>query len=220
MWRALRAELIYNRPVLLGALGIAVGVVAILTVVFGLVGGEGPQPHIVAGIRAMFLVMAPLIAGFVAQGNWNEEKRSRLLLAGDLTPLDIAGAQVLLPVGLLVVGGCCAALLLVAEGLISGQVGTESMNMPVFVGGQIFVYVELALLAKEAAVARRQNRRRAATLGWLCFGGTILLLTVLYSRLTLAKLGWIHLVLGHAVVAALAMGATMSLFVRRTDFTR
>jgi len=84
VWHALRAELAYSRPFLLGGLGIAAGVVVILSVVFLAVGDDGPPSHSAAGIRGMFLIMAPMIVGFIAQTFRSEERRARLLLSGPL----------------------------------------------------------------------------------------------------------------------------------------
>ena len=65
MWQALRAELAYSRSYLLGGLGLAAGVAVMVSVVFYAVGEEGPPPHAAAGIRGMFLIMAPMIVGFI-----------------------------------------------------------------------------------------------------------------------------------------------------------
>ena len=65
MWHALRAELAYSRSWLFGGLGLAIGVVIIVSLVFFAVGGDGPPSHAAAGIRGMFMIMAPMIVGFI-----------------------------------------------------------------------------------------------------------------------------------------------------------
>lgn len=101
MWQAIRAELAYFRPWLIGGYGIAAGVIVIVSLVFYAVGEDGPPAHSAAGIRGMFVIMAPLILGFVIQALRLEERRTRLLLAGPLTPRQLAGINALLPLILL-----------------------------------------------------------------------------------------------------------------------
>ena len=222
MWVALRAELAYSRPWLLGAFGIAVGVVVIVSVVFFAVGDDGPPSHAAAGIRLMFLVMAPLIAGFIIQTYRTEERRVRLLLAGPLTPGQLAGAMVLLPAVLLAMGILAAAGMLFVESLFSGRFELESLQMAGYVGGMIFMMLLMGLLAQEATAAHRQHRRRAAIAGWAGFVGAVLALTVLsLAALYLqGPMTWPSLHLGNFVVALLAAGATCALYTGRTDFTR
>lgn len=220
MWHALRAELAYFQPWLFGGLGIAVGVVIIVSVVFFLVGEEGPPSHAAAGIRGMFLIMAPVVVGFIAQSYRSEERRTRLLLAGPLTPLRIAGAMVLLPVILFGIGVVAAALVLGVEFLVNGRLELESLNIVAFVGGMIFAYAQMGLLAQEATAAHGQRRPRATVAGWACFVVAVLLLAALYLALALQLLTWTHLILAHLIVAVPAMGASVGLCAGRTDFTR
>ena len=63
MWHALRAELAYFRPWLLGALGIAVAVSTLVSVLIQ-IDGDAPD-FATVGIRSMFLIMAPMIVGFI-----------------------------------------------------------------------------------------------------------------------------------------------------------
>lgn len=220
MWRALRADLAYFWPWLLGSLGIAAGVVVIISVVFWAVGNDGPPPHAAAGIRGMFLVMAPMVVGFVIQSLRTEERRARLLLAGPLTPRDIAGAMVLLPVGLLAVGVAAAALVMGAGALVTGRLDPESLNIAGFVGAQLFVYTQLGLLVQEAVAARSQRRGRATVAAWIGFAVAVVLLASLYLVQARQLATWNQIILGQLAVAALAMVGTLALYSGRTDFTR
>ena len=85
MWHALRAELAYAQSYLFGGLGIAVGVVALVSGVFYAVGEDGPPAHAAAAIRGLLLIIAPMVVCFVVQAYRSEEHRARLLLAGPLT---------------------------------------------------------------------------------------------------------------------------------------
>ena len=220
MWHALRAELAYSRPWLLGGLGLAAGVVIIVSVVFLAVGDDGPPSHAAAGIRGMFLIMAPMVVGFIAQAYRSEERRARLLLAGPLTPRQIAGAAVLLPVILFGIGVLGAGLVIGAGSLVTGKLELETLNIVGFVGGQMFAYVQMGLLAQEATAARGQRRLRAAAAGWAGFVLAVLLLAALYLALAQEFLSWIHLILGHLIVAVAAMVASVALYAGRNDFTR
>jgi hypothetical protein len=225
MWHALRAELAYFRPWLLGGLGIAAGVVIIVSVVFFAVGEEGPPSHAAAGIRGMFLIMAPMIVGFIAQTFRSEERRARLLLAGPLTPRQLAGVMVLLPVVLFGIAVLAAGLVIGAGSLVTGKLELESLNIVGYVGGMMFMMMMMGLLAQEATAARRQRRLRAAAAGWAGFVVAVLLfaalsVAALYLAAPQGFVTWTHLNLGNLIVAVTAMVAFAALYAGRTDFTR
>lgn len=219
MWRALRAELNYSRPYIVGGFGIAAGVVAFISVVFALV-DDGPPSHAAAGIRGMFLVMAPLIVGFIIQSYRNEERRSRLLLAGPLTPRQLAFAMVLLPSALFGLGALAAGLVLGVEAFLRGGLEPEALRIAGFVGSQMFAYVQMGLLIQEATAARSQRRPRAFITGWAGFVISVLLLVSLYIPSLQERMGWLTLILGHVIVAVAIMVTTVLLYLGRTDFTR
>lgn len=223
MWHALRAELAYSGLALLAGLGIAVGVVVIVSVVFIAVGEDGPPSSEVAFLPGMFLMMAPLLVGFVVQAFRNDERRSRLLLAGPLTPRQIAGASVLLPVVFLGVGLLSAGLVLGAGALFGRELNPESLYIVGFVGALIFAYVQMGLMIQEAVAAGGERRGRAAAAGWGGFAAAVVLLLALCLAAALGWLGsltWVYMILGHLIVAAAAMVATVELYAGRTDFTR
>ncbi|MCP4591856.1 MAG: hypothetical protein GY842_14060 [bacterium] len=220
MLHALRAEFTYALPVLLGGLGIATGVIIILSVVFFAVGEDGPPSHTAAGMRGMFLILAPMIVGFIVQAYRSEERRARLLLAGPFTPRQLVGVDVLLPVILFGIGILAAGLVLGVEYLVTGIFEPEGLHTAGFVGGQMFTYVQIAHLPREATAARRQRRPRAAAAAWAGFVVALLLLGALYLVLAQGMLGWPHMILGHLTIAVTAMVASMALYEGRTDFTR
>lgn len=222
MWHALRAELNYSRPWLLGALGIAAGVVVLINVIFRLVGDNDPTGHEVVGISAVFPVMAPMIAGFVVQAYRNEERRTRLLLAAPLTPRQIAVAMVLLPVILFGIGVLAGGLVVATVALVTGRLEMETLQMVGYVGSLMFMMTQMGLLAQEATAAHRQQRRRSAAAGWAGFAVAVLILTTL-SLLVIrfqGPLTWISLHLGNLAMAVVAMVASVTLYAGRTDFTR
>lgn len=135
MWQALRAELAYSRPFLLGGFVIALGVTAMLSAIFYFWGGP-PSPE-ASGIRGMHLMMAPLIVAYIIQGHRTEKRRSRLLLAGPLTPRQVTLAAVLVPVVQLGIGVVASALLMALDFLITGSFSGKSLHMVAYVGGLI-----------------------------------------------------------------------------------
>jgi hypothetical protein len=211
MLHALRAELAYFRPWLLGGMGLAAGVVIIVSVVFFAVGDDGPPSHAAAGIRGMFLIMAPMIVGFIIQTLRSEERRTRLLLAGPLTPRQLAGVMVLLPVILFAIGVLAAALVISADALVTGKLAPESLHIVGYVGGMLFMGTMIGLLVQEATAAHRQRRLLAAAAGWASF---------VVAMLFLAALTAPSLHLGNLIVALATMVATVAMYTGRTDFTR
>ena len=221
MWHALRAELAYQRPYLLGGLGLALGVATLISVIFWMVGpADAPPSHAADGLRGMFFIMAPLIVGFIAQSFRSEEHRARLLLAGPITPAQIAWSMVLLPMFLFLVGIVAASLALGVGSLVTGRLDPESINIVAFVACLLFSYTQLGLLIQEAVAARSQQRTRAASLGWACLVVACLLLGLLYVTLSRQILTWNQVFVGHFVVALVSMLATVRLYAARTDFTR
>ena len=215
MWHALRAELAYSRPFLLGGFGIAAGVVIILSVLFFAVGDDGPPSFVAAGLRGFFPIIAGMVVGFIAQGYRSEERRARLLLAGPLTPRQLAGVTVLLPAILFGIGALAAGLVIGVESLVTGTLCVETQRMVSGVAGMLFAMGQMGPLAQESMAARRQLRLRAAIVGWAVFVVAILLLTTAQWFLNT-----IHAHLGQPLVAVMAMVASATLYVGRTDFTR
>jgi hypothetical protein len=215
MWHALRAELAYARPWLLGGLAIAAGVAVILSVIFSLLGDDGPPSFVAATLRGFFPLIAALSVGFIAQGQRSEEHRSRLLMAGPLTPRMLAAAMVLLPALLFAIGALVTALVVGAEALLTGVLCVETLRALSGVAGVLFAIGQLGPLAQEATAAHRQRRLRASTAGWSIFVLAVLILTT--CQLTLQSLQ------GHIaqpVVALVAMATSVLLCTGRTDFSR
>ena len=212
MWHALKAELIYFRPWLLGGLGIALGVSTLLTVLMHLPSVNSDAPSFVP---AMFPIIAGMVVSFIALSLRSEERRARLLLAGPLTPGQLAGVMVLLPACLVGLGALAGGLWIGVTYMIVGPL--ESATLPVLGGFtvQFFAYAQMGPLAQEATAAHRQRRGRAAIAGWTVFVGAILLLTA--SQFVL---GSIYGLLGQLVVVATIMVVSAALYLGRTDFTR
>ena len=212
MLRALRAELVYFRPWLLGGLGIAFFVSSVLIVLMLIPSVGSDMPTF---LPAMFPVIAGMVVSFVAQSYRSEEHRARLLLAGPLVPRQLAGVMVLLPLCLVGLGAVAGAVWLGLASWITGPMDTGTWPTLGMLTAQFLAYAQMGPLAQEATAARRQRRRRAAVVGWSFFVGLVLFMVA--SQFVL---GSIYGNLGLLVTVVTAMVVSAALYPGRTDFTR
>jgi hypothetical protein len=212
MWRALRAELAYFRPWLLGGLGIAAGISVLMHVLKWLVNdGEGVPGF----LTNMFLFIGGMVVAFIAQSYRSEERRARLLLAGPLTPRQLAGVLVLLPACLVGIGVILTALKIGLVALFTGTLNLADLRMTASFAGEFWAYAQLGPLAQESSAARRQGRGQAATAGWALFSVAVLVLAA-----SMIFRGSIQGFVGQLMVLVAAMTVAFALYQRRTDFTR
>jgi len=212
MWHALRAELVYFRPWLLGGLGIAAGVGALLMGIIWFVPDADGTPGF---LPEMFLIIAGMVVSFIAQSYRWEERRARLLLAGPLTPRQLAGVTVLLPACLVGLAALAALVKFALFALVTGQLELANLGFIGAFTGEFLGYAQMGPLAQEATAARRQGRGRAAVLGWTVFVGAVLVLGA-----TMVFRNAIQGYLGQLMVVVTAMAVTVWLYEGRTDFTR
>jgi hypothetical protein len=212
MWHALRAELVYFRPWLFGALGIASGIVLLMSVLMRFSSDENGPP---AFLLVMFPIIAGMVVSFIAGSYRIEEHRARLLLSGALTPRQLAWVTVLLPT-------CFVGLSLLSIPpifglgvLLAGKFEASHLTIAGSFALQFWAYAQLGPLAQESSAARRQDRGRAGLLGWAVFAGVILVLAAcqFFLRSTQGTL-W------QVVVIVVAIGVAVALYQGRTDFTR
>ena len=148
MWHALRAELAYFRPWLLGGLGIAAGVGGMLIVIIWLVPGADDTPGF---LPEMFLIIAGMVVSFIAQSYRWEERRNRLLMAGPLTPRQLAGVTVLLPACLVGLAALAALLKFGLFTLVTGDLQLANLGIIGAFTGEFLGYAQMVL-------CRRQRR--------------------------------------------------------------
>ena len=212
MWHALRAELVYFRVWLLGGLGIAAGVSVLMLMIKWFVDDAEGIPGF---LTSMFLFIARKVVSFIAQSYRWEERRTRLLLAGALTPRQLAGVLVILPVCFMSAGALAGVIMIGLTALITGNLDPTDLRMTAVFGLEFWAYAQMGPLVQEAAAARRQGRGRAAIVGWTVFAGAVLLLAVgmFFRHLIQANLGqMLAIVMAMVVAAAIYQG--------RNDFTR
>jgi len=212
MWYALKAELVYFRVWLLGGLGIAGGVSGLMLVLKFLVDDAEGIPGFLTG---MFLFIAGMVVSFIVQSYRWEERRTRLLLAGTLTPRQLAGVMVILPVCFMSVGALAGVVMIGLTALITGNLDPADLRTTAVLGVEFWAYAQMGPLVQEATAARRQGRGRAAIAGWAVFAVAVLLLAVgmFFRHLIQANLGQMTAIVMAMVVAA-------KLYTGRTDYTR
>ena len=181
---------------------------------------DDPPEFVATGLRAMFLVMGPLIVRFIIQSYRTEERRARLLLAGPLTPRQLAWVMVLIPWVLGAAGILAAMIMIAADVLITRRFSAESLSMAGFVGGQMVTYAFFGLLAQEASAARQQRRRWHSRVAWSVFVAAMVVIALSYVMLAQQSFTWVHVGLAHVAVALVSMTACIVLYGNRTDFTR
>ena len=212
MWHALKAELAYFLPWLLGGLAIAAGVGGLLIAIIWFVPDADGVPGF---LPEMFLLIAGMVVSFIALSYRWEERRSRLLLSGPLTPRQLAGIVVLLPACLV---GLAALAALLKFGLFALVTGNFDLATLGFIGaftGEFLAYAQMGPLVQEATAARRQGRGPAAVVGWVVFVGAVLVLAA--STLFRNSIqGYLALLM--VVVSTMSVAAW--LYEGRTDFTR
>ena len=212
MWHALRAELVYFRMWLLGGLGIAAGVSLLMLVIKWLVDDAEGIPGF---LTSMFLFIAGMVVSIIVQSYRWEERRTRLLLAGTLTPRQLAGVLVILPACFKSVGALAGVIMIGLTALITGNLEYTDLRMTVVFGLEFWAYAQMGPLVQEATAARRQGRGGAAIVGWTAFAGAILLLAMgmFFRHLIQANLGQMVAIIMATVVA-------VKLYTGRSDFTR
>jgi len=212
MWHALRAELAYFLPWLLGGLAIAAGVGGLLIAIIWFVPDADGVPGF---LPEMFLIIAGMVVSFIAQSYRWEERRSRLLLSGPLTPRQLAGIAVLLPACLVGLAALAALLKFGLFALVTGNFDLANLGFIGAFTGEFLAYAQMGPLVQEATAARRQGRGPAAVVGWVVFVGAVLVLAA--SMLFRNSIqGYLALLM--VVVSAMSVAAW--LYEGRTDFTR
>ena len=212
MWHALKAELVYFRMWLLGGLGIAAGVSVMMLVIKWFVDDAEGIPGF---LTSMFLFIAGMVVSIIVQSYRWEERRTRLLMAGTLTPRQLAGVLVVLPVCFMSVGAAAGVLMIGLTALITGHLDLTDLRMTGVFGLEFWAYAQMGPLVQEAAAARRQGRGQAAIIGWTVFAIAILLLAVgmFFRHMIQANLGQLLAIVMAMVVAA-------AIYQGRNDFTR
>jgi hypothetical protein len=220
MWRLVREGLRFYRPVLLASWAFGVGIFVLVLVIIAVVGSVHDLNVMTkAGVQLpLAILIASMIAGFIATGTERSENRVRLHLMLPLPIGQVAVARVLLPTALVLLGLVAShvlfAVLLALEG--SPAVSPRHLNVD-FIAAQLLFWLQLPLVIREIIELRRRTSWTAA----LAPKGVLVIAVALMVVVQLAP--WDSVALRTVAAAALAllvMAFTVALFVRRTQFTR
>lgn len=220
MWRLLREGVRFYRPVLLTSWGFGAGIFFLVLAIIAIVGSVRDLNAMArAGVQLpLAILIASLVAGFIATGTERSENRVRMHLMLPVPIGQVAVARVLLPTALLLLGLVAShvlfAVLLALEGspILSPRHGNVD-----FIAMQLLFWVQIALAVREIIELRHRASWRGA------LGSKVLLVTAV-ALMAVIQLGpWRNFALRAAVAAALAvlvMTFTVVLFMRRNVFTK
>jgi hypothetical protein len=220
MWRLVREGLRFYRPVLLISWGFGFGIfglVLALLAIFGSVEERSGLLKVAVQIPLPVLV-ASMVAGFIALGTERSENRVRMQVVLPVSLGQVACARVLLPMVIILAGLALAHALFAAMLAIEGSHPFSPRHFTVdFIGVQLLFWLQIALAVRE--VIELRHRR-----SWTGALGPKALLVTAVALMALIHLGpWDSLALrasGAAVLTVLVMGFTVALFFRRSLFTK
>lgn len=219
MWRLVREGLRFYRPVLLVSWAIGTGIfvlVVALVAMLGGAGGRGELPRIATQLPFAVL-LASMIAGFIAIGTERSESRVRLQALLPLRVGQVAAARVVLPAALVAAGLVVAQLAFAALAALFDPARFWARHFALdFVALVLLFWVEFALAIREILELRRRTGWGAA----LAPKALLAALVVLMIPLQLMEVEPAMQVAAAAALDAAVMALTAALFVRRTSFVR
>ena len=219
MWRLVREGLRFYRPVLLISWAIGTGIFALVVALLAAVGGAGDRAELpkIATQLPLAILLASMIAGFIAIGTERSESRVRMQALLPLRVGQVAAARVVLPAALVAAGLIVSQLAFAALAALFDPSRFWSRHLALdFVALVLLFWVEFALAIREIL----ELRRRA---GWgMALAPKVLLavLAVFMIPLQLLKIEPEAQLAAATALDAAVMALTATLFVRRTTFVR
>lgn len=220
MWRLVREGVRFYWSVLLISWAFAMGIFVLILVLLAILGSVQERSALlkVAVQVPLPILVASIIAGFIALGTERSESRVRMQVMLPVRVGQVALARVLLPTALLLVGLVLAhalfAVMLAVEG--SPPMSPRHLNVD-FMAAQLFFWLQVALAVREVIELRHRVR-------WSGALGAKAVLVVAVALVALVQLGPIES-MGIRVALTVALDAavmafTVALFQRRTSFVR
>jgi hypothetical protein len=220
MWRLVREGVRFYWSVLLISWAFAMGIFVLILVLLAILGSMQERSALlkVAVQVPLPILVASIVAGFIAVGTERSESRVRMQVMLPVRVDQVALARVLLPTALLLVGLVLAhvlfAVMLAVEG--SPPMSPRHLNVD-FMAAQLFFWLQVALAVREVIELRHR-------VGWSGALGAKAVLVVAVALVALVQLGPIES-MGVRVTLTVALDAavmafTVALFQRRTSFTK
>jgi uncharacterized membrane protein len=220
MWRLVREGLRFYRPVLLASWVFGVGIFVLVLVIIAVVGSAHDLNEVAkAGVQLpLAILIASMIAGFIATGTERSENRVRLHLMLPLPIGQVAVARVLLPAALMLSGLVVAHVLFAVLLTLEGSPALSPRHLTVdYIAAQLLFFLQLPPVIREIIEFRRRT-------SWTAALGPKGLVILVIALMAVAPFGpWESVALRAAASAALAvllMAFTVALFVRRNSFTK
>jgi hypothetical protein len=219
MWRLVREGLRFYRPVLLISWAIGTGIFVLVVALVAAAGGAGDRAELgkIATQLPLAILLASMIAGFIAIGTERSESRVRLQALLPLRVGLVAAARVVLPAALVAAGLIVSQIAFAATSALSDPARFWSRHLALdFVALVLLFWVEFALAIRELL----ELRRRAGWGAALAPKVLLAVLAVLMIPLQLVVIEPPAQVAAAAALDAAIMALTAALFVRRTSFVR
>jgi uncharacterized membrane protein len=220
MWRLVREGLRFYRRVLLASWAFGVGIFVLVLVIIRLVGSVHDLNAMArAGVQLpLAILIASMIAGFIALGTERSENRLRLHAMLPLPIGQVAVARVLLPAALMLLGLVAAHVLLAVLLALEGSPALSPRHVSVdYIGVQLLFWLQLPLVIPEINELRRRTSWTAA----LAAKGVGVLAVALMGVVQFGPLESVALRAAAATaLAVFLMAFTVALFLRRKSFTK
>jgi hypothetical protein len=223
MWRLVKEELRCYGTTLLIAWGFGIGIFALVVAIIALVGSTKDLrelPGLVTQAPISILV-ASLIAGFIATGTERSENRVRLLLLLPVPVVEVALARVLVPTVLMLLGTIAAhAVSALALALRGAPLSLGRQLTVDFMGLQLLFWIQFALAVREVIELHRRVRWHTALWADALVGLLVALAVATSIAAHILPTPVAVRVAAIAAIDAATMVLAMALFVRRVQFTK
>lgn len=220
MWRLLRGGLCFYRSTLLTSWAVGAAIFILVLALLAVLGSVQERSGLLkmAVQIPLPILIASMIAGFIAVGTERSENRVRMQVMLPLRVGEIALARVLLPTALMIVGLALAHALFGVMLAVEGSAVLSARHFTVdFIGLQLLFWLQIALAVREVIELRHRTR-------WTGALGPKVLLVIAVALVALFQLGPIGSIGAKvgliAALDAAVMGFTVVLFLRRSLFTK
>ena len=220
MWRLVREGVRFYRPVLLISWAFGAGIFVAVLAIIAVVGSAQDRNELLkVGVQIPLpILIASVVAGFIAIGTERSENRARMHLMLPVPIGQVAVARVLLPTALLLVGLAVSHVLFAVLLALQGEPALSPRHGNVdFIAVQLLFWVQVPLAIREIIELRHRVRWRGA------LPPKALLVTAVALMASIQLGSWDSVPIraaGAAALVVLIMAFTVVLFVRRTQFTR
>ncbi len=220
MWRLVREGFRFYRPILLVSWAFGIGIFVLIIILLAIFGSARERNELlrVAVQVPIPILIASVIAGFIATGTERGESRVRMQMMLPVPVRQVALARVLLPSGLLLAGLVVAHALFAVVLAVDGSPALSPRHLRVdFVAMQLLFWLQAALAIRETI----ELRRRVSWIGALGPKAVLVVAAALVIAIQVVAIESMGLRVALTTALNVAVGVlTVELFQRRTTFTK